>query len=184
MKKEMKLVLIVLVILGGSFWYFNSESPKLLTPLRDGDFLTYQQGIYKKLLKFHSQGAKQFNVTLNGKSIGESGARVDSNLLTPEGNVLELPSLGPLWIPIENVKKGGNAHGDRITEVKQWKAWQVGVVKASFGGGGALRGEWYYDHATGFLVGMKRASVVDPTGSIYTLVETNISGLLTEQKTD
>ena len=79
----------------------------------------------------------------------------------------------------DSVKVGGNAHGDKVTEVMQWEGWDVGVVEASFGAGGALRGEWYYEKTTGFLVGGSKSTAFsdENEGLHFILSETNHSEL-------
>lgn len=49
------------------------------------------------------------------------------------------------------------------------------MVKASFGAGAALRGEWYYEKNTGFLVGGNRTTALSDEGEgiHFVLVESN-----------
>ena len=58
------------------------------------------------------------------------------------------------------------------------EGWDVGVVKANFGQG-ALSGEWYYDTITGFLVGGKRATVInaDEGGTVFILDDSSLDAL-------
>ena len=87
-------------------------------------------------------------------------------------------SLGSLWVGPDEVRPGGSAYGARIEEVRSWEAWQVGVVSASIGVGAALRGEWYYDSRTGFLVGgSKSTAVLEPGQGRFRVVDSNIPGL-------
>ncbi|MEZ4604406.1 MAG: hypothetical protein R2861_13695 [Desulfobacterales bacterium] len=46
-----------------------------------------------------------------------------------------------------------------------------------------MRGEWYYEKSTGFLVGGMRGSVLDaPDGGTYFILDdTNLSALLEKQ---
>jgi hypothetical protein len=101
---------------------------------------------------------------------------VDKRLKIVHGAPYEAGIRGPVWIPAASAKKGGNAHGDTVSEVRKWKGWEVGVVKASFGAGAPLRGEWYYEKNTGFLVGGLRSSVMDDEdeGSYFFLKDTNL----------
>ncbi|MBN1269994.1 MAG: hypothetical protein JXB04_10415, partial [Kiritimatiellae bacterium] len=77
----------------------------------------------------------------------------------------------------------GKAYGEAVDEVKHWEKWDVGVVKASFGVGGALSGEWYYEKNSGFLVGGFRSSVMTsiltPSGKgpRFILKASNVAGL-------
>ena len=98
---------------------------------------------------------------------------------TADGLVFELGSLGPLWVPPSEVREGGSAHGTRVTEVRRWGNWEVGVVTASVGLGGALRGEWYYDTRTGFLVGGTKSTAVSlpGEGQGFTLTDSNLPEL-------
>ena len=174
------LSLTAYLLTGCSF--FASQAP-----LRDGLFLSYDYEGTLIRVTFTEKNKKQFNVTVETGTAEEMFTRiprddkqviVDLQLQTEQGAIFELASLGPLWIPAKNVKVGGNAHGDSIVEVKEWQGWQVGVVKASFGVGGALRGEWYYEKNTGFLVGGNRSTIISENGgSSFTLSETNLAGL-------
>ncbi|MBU4200961.1 MAG: DUF1353 domain-containing protein [Verrucomicrobia bacterium] len=84
-----------------------------------------------------------------------------------------------LWSILPCWGKYGNAHGDRVVEVKRWKRWDVGVVNASFGTGGAQRGEWYYEKNTGFLVGGSKSTAlsVEGGGLHFVLIESNLENL-------
>ena len=59
------------------------------------------------------------------------------------------------------------------------KIGDVGVVTASVGLGGALRGEWYYDAKTGFLVGGTKSTAVSLPGDghFFTLTDSNLPAL-------
>jgi hypothetical protein len=114
--------------------------------------------------------------TFGGDEPATPGTAVDTRLRTPSGGIFELGLLGLLWVPPGNVREGGSAHGTRVSEVRRWEAWEVGVVTASVGIGGALRGEWYYDTQTGFLVGGMRGTAVTE-GQAFTLTASNLPGL-------
>ncbi len=64
---------------------------------------------------------------------GGNVVMVTSRMRTTGGGTFELASFGPLWIPPGQVKEGGRAHGTRIAEVRLWRGWEVGVVRASVG---------------------------------------------------
>ncbi len=53
------------------------------------------------------------------------------------------------------------------------------MVSAAVGAGMALRGEWYYDSRTGFLVGgMKNTAVSAPgQGMVFALTDSNLPDL-------
>ena len=82
-------------------------------------------------------------------------------------------------MPPNDVREGGSAHGTRVSEVRRWGNWEVGVVTASVGLGGALRGEWYYDTQTGFLVGGTKSTALSLVGEehVFTLTDSNLPGL-------
>jgi hypothetical protein len=107
------------------------------------------------------------------------GDIVDARMRTPDGQVFELASLGPLWVPPSEVHEGGSAHGTRIDDVRRWENWDVGVVTAAVGMGMALRGEWYYDTRTGFLVGGTKSTAVSAPGQglLFTLTDSNLPDL-------
>lgn len=145
-------------------------------PLEDGLYLSYDFAGSTIRVTFKKINESQFQASI---SPGGSQEVVNKRLRTTDGRIFELGLLGPLWIPPSSVKVGGNAHGDRVSEVKRWKGWDVGVVKASFGVGGALRGEWYYEKTTGFLVGGSKSTALsgEGGGSHFVLKETNLDGL-------
>lgn len=156
-------------------------------PLEDGLFLSYDFAGSIIRVTFSEIDTDKFYATLtfgtDEKSFSNQASAknrkiVNKKLKTERGTVYEAGSLGPIWIPSSSVKKGGNAHGDPIREVKEWNGWEVGMVKASFGRG-ALRGEWYYDKDTGFLVGGMRASVMDAEdgGTFFILDDSNLDSL-------
>ena len=156
-------------------------------PLEDGLYLTYDFGGSITRVRFEKIDSSRFRATVAFGDPGDDTGYhppaakpvvVDRKLKAEDGTTFEVGDLGPIWIPPSSVKKGGYAHGDTIQTVKHWKNWDVGVVKASIGGG-ALRGEWYYEKKTGFLVGGNRSSVMDDTdgGTDFVLTDTNLEGL-------
>lgn len=165
------------ILIGCSF--FGEQAP-----IEDGLYLSYDFAGSIIRVTFSEIDSDQYFATLTfGSADGnfsdlsspENRKIVDKKLKTERGTVYEAGILGPIWIPSASVKKGGNAHGDTIYEVRDWEGWQVGVVKASFGHG-ALQGEWYYEKNTGFLVGGMRASVIDDEdgGTYFILDDSNL----------
>ena len=176
----LRIVLLAGMLTGCSF--FGEQAP-----LSDGLYLNYDFAGSVIRVTFSEIDANKFYATLSFGSEAETLSEhssvenkkiVDKKLKTENGTPYEAGSLGPLWIPPSSVKKGGSAHGDSISEIREWKGWEVGVVKASFGRG-ALRGEWYYEKNTGFLVGGMRASAMDAEdgGTTFTLDDSNLAGL-------
>lgn len=156
-------------------------------PLADGLYLDYDFGGSAIRVTFSEIDADSFSATLSfgveedsgpGSVSAQTREVVNRKLKTERGTVYEAGILGPLWIPPSAVKKGGNAHGDEVIDVRQWEGWDVGVVTAGFGQG-ALRGEWYYDQETGFLVGGKRATIMnaDEGGTVFILDDSNLASL-------
>ena len=154
-------------------------------PLSDGLYLNYDYGGSSIRVKFSGIDADTFYATLSiGSEVDnedisdQNKTIVDKHLKTERGTVYQPGILGPLWIPPFAVKDGGRAHGDEVTEVREWNGWEVGVIKANFGQG-ALRGEWYYDKHTGFLVGGMRASIMnaDEGGTVFILDDSNLASL-------
>jgi hypothetical protein len=82
-------------------------------------------------------------------------------------------------VPPSEFREGGRSHGVRADGVRWRENWDVGVVTASVGLGRALRGEWYYDARTGFLVGgTKSTAVLLPgDGRVFTLTDSNLPDL-------
>lgn len=170
----------ILLLTGCSF--FGEQAS-----LEDGLYLSYDFAGSKIRVTFTEIDENQYYASLTFGSDKndfselanvENRKFVNKKLKTERGTVYEAGSLGPVWIPPSSVKKGGNAHGDKISEVRKWNGWDVGVVQADFGRG-ALRGEWYYEKNTGFLVGGMRASVMDDTdgGTFFILEDSNLANL-------
>ena len=158
-------------------------------PISAGTFLVYDNGGMQIRLTFSPTDDDRFDTKVS--YIDEDGAYasaqpssapsnvVDTRMRTAAGQVFELGSLGPLWVPPNQVRKGGSAHGTQVIEVRRWGNWEVGVVTASVGLGGALRGEWYYDTRTGFLVGGTKSTAVSLPGQgvVFTLADSNLPDL-------
>jgi hypothetical protein len=111
-------------------------------PLSDGLYLNYDCGGSTIRVTFSEIDAVIFSATLSSgveedsgpESVpAQTGGIVNRKLKTDRGTVYEAGIPGPLWIPPSAVKKGGNAHGDEVIEVREWEGWDAGVVKADFG---------------------------------------------------
>jgi hypothetical protein len=153
-------------------------------PLSDGLYLHYDFGGSGIRVTFYEIDADSFHAVLSSGSDtdidpdeipDERKTTVDRRLKKERGTPYEAGILGPIWIPPSRAKKGGRVYGDEVVAVRQWEGWDVGVVKANFGRG-ALRGEWYYDTRSGFLVGGKRATVMnaDEGGTVFVLEDSNL----------
>ena len=164
-------------------------------PLADDNTLTYVQGSSVLEVRFSKVDDTHFSAEVRRRGrdgtfalakgliegTQEASVVVDRRLRTQSGSVLEVNVLGPMWVAPDQIKVGGKAQEgsiDRVGAVKSWRRWIVGEVKASFGVGKALRGTWYYEKKTGFLVGMHRASIVDPKGALYVLQSSTVPGLM------
>lgn len=164
MRRKYVLYLAVAIV---AVWLWRSVTRED-APLRNGAYLAYDWGGSTVKVSFAEAGRGRYRASVehfvDGEPLGgsPSGSQeiVTTRLRTEDGRVYELGDLGPLWIPPSAVKAGGSAHGDRVDEVAHWRAWDVGIVRANIGVGGALRGEWYYDKNTGFLVGGRYATAV------------------------
>jgi len=173
-----KIILILILVIGGLWFAYSVLRPK--APLKDGLYLSYDYGGSPIRVTFSEISKNKFWAAV---SPGDNQQVVNKRLITTGGRVYDAELLGPLWIPPSSVKVGGNAHGDRVVEVKRWQRWDVGVVKATFGAGGALRGEWYYEKNTGFLVGGKKSSVLSTVLSgkggdtHFVLIKSNLENL-------
>ena len=154
-----------------------------------GTFLVYDIGGSMMRLTFSPADEDAFSTSFeyadeNGKFGTDElpatqGDIVDTRMRTADGRIFELASLGPLWVPPSEVHEGGRAHGTRIDDVRRWKNWDVGVVTATVDVGMALRGEWYYDTRTGFLVGGTKSTAVSGPGQgmVFTLTDSNLPDL-------
>ncbi len=155
----------------------------------DGTFLLYDIGGSMMRLTFSEAVGDGYSTSFeyadqHGQfgtdvTLVTQGEIVDSRMRTPDGRIFELASLGPLWVPPSEVYEGGSAHGTRIEFVRRWEHWEVGVVTAEVGMGAALRGEWYYDTRTGFLVGGLKSTAVSAPGEglVFTLTDSNLLDL-------
>ena len=184
MKNNLVVALLGLVTVAA--WLGRSSEE---APIDDGTFLVYDIDGSMMRLTFSLADEDEFNTSFeyadeHGKFGTEGlpatqGDIVDTRMRTADGQIFELASLGPLWVPPSKVHQGGSAHGTRIGEVRRWEKWDVGVVTAVVGVGKALRGEWYYDTRTGFLVGgTKNTAVSGPDqGLVFTLTDSNLPDL-------
>ena len=145
-------------------------------PLKDNLYLSYDLDGSTINITFKKIDENKFRAIV---SPGGSPVVVNKSLKTTDGRIFELGLLGSLWISPSSVKVGKNVYGNRVSEVKRWKRWNVGVVKASFGVGEALTGEWYYEKTTGFLVGGSKSTALfgDGGDSHFILKRTNLNGL-------
>ncbi|MBN2543292.1 hypothetical protein JXI42_10545 [bacterium] len=145
-------------------------------PLEDGLYLRYDFDGSPISVSFKKLDGDRFQATI---SPGDFQEVVNTRMKKPNGAIFELGTIGPIWISPSSVKVGGNAYGSRVSEVKHWERWEIGVVKASFGMGGAIRGEWYYERTTGFLVGGTKSTALSIDGSVshFILMDSNCEGL-------
>lgn len=174
-----KLVVVLAAAAGVVLWM---RTTRARAPVVDGSFLAYDVGGDVVRLTFTSLEGDRFLATLERVGQGQDVEpvrrdTVDSRMRTPGGGVFEVGSFGPLWVAPEQVEEGGSAHGTRIAEVTNWEGWNVGVVRASVGIGAALRGEWYYEQSSGFLVGGSRSTAASDQGMRFRLVDSNVEGL-------
>ncbi len=177
----MRKLVVVLAAAAAVFLWMRASRPR--APVIDGSYLAYDVGADVVRLTFTSLEGDRFLATLEYVGRGQDAEvmrrdTVDGRMRTPGGGIFEVGSLGPLWVPPGQVKEGGNAHGTRIAEVSSWEGWDAGVVRASVGIGAALRGEWYYERSTGFLVGGYRGTAASDQGMRFKLVDSNVEGLL------
>jgi hypothetical protein len=157
-------------------------------PIEDGLYLSYASGEGTWItVDFSKKSSDQFYATTKNEYEDEetsevissniSRVLVDKHLKKENGYPFDAEVLGPLWTPPSSIKEGGTIHGTYIDEIKKWKDWNVGVIKASFGRG-AVTGQWYYDQKTGFLVGGQMATVIDEKGDNFVLDDTNLESLM------
>jgi hypothetical protein len=176
----MRKLVVVLVLAAAVFVWMRSSRAR--APVSDGSYLAYEVGADVVRLTFTGLDGGRFLATLEYAGRGQDAEvmrrdTVDGRMRTPGGGIFEVGSFGPLWVPPGQVKEGGSAHGTRIAEESSWEGWDVGVVRASVGMGAALRGEWYYERSTGFLVGGYRGTAVSDQGTRFKLMDSNVEGL-------
>jgi len=149
--------------------------------LRDGLYLEYTIGESLSCrIEFQKMEDDSFTAILEpsdcsmrpeGYSIGEPIV-VNAYLKAPDIPNLMWGEFALLWLPEKHRKAGTHLSvggSFQITEIKHWEDWDVAVVNAQIG---ALKGIWYYDLATGFIVGMEK-SFVGETNRILLLQDTN-----------
>jgi hypothetical protein len=183
-KNKFGVALVALVI--AVAWGITAREE---APISAGTFFVYDNAGMQVRLTFSPTDADHFDANLeyaDSRGTFEPAQRssasvdvVDTRMRTTDGRIFELGLLGPLWVPPSEVREGGSAHGTRVREVRRWENWNVGVVTASVGIGGALRAEWYYDERTGFLVGGRKSTAVSlpGDGQVFTLTDSNLSDL-------
>ena len=184
MKNKVVVAFLALVI--AAAWLVSSPET---APITGGTFLVYDVSGTQMRLTFSPTDGDRFATNIAyADDDGTFGATepspaqrvvVDTHGRTADGAIFEVGMLGPLWIPPSEVHEGGSAHGTRVSEVRRWQNWDVGVVTANVGLGGALRGEWYYDARTGFLVGGTKSTAVSlpGEGQVFTLTDSNLPDL-------
>ncbi len=184
MKNKLAMALLALAI--AVAWRAASREA---APISAGTFLVYDNAGTQMRLTFSPADGARFDTTVEyeyddgtfetRQPSSAQSSSVDTRMRTTDGRVFELGSLGPLWVPPSEVREGGSAHGTRVREVRRWENWEVGVVTASVGLGGALRGEWYYDTRTGLLVGGTKSTAVSlpSEGQVFTLTDSNLPDL-------
>lgn len=182
MNKKVVLVLVAVAVVFGLLRFGGGKAP-----VADGSFLLYRQGESTVRLTFHDDGGAYrtaVEVSYGGEpaevATGMTGHDevVDGLMRTESRSYFELGAFGPLWVQPSQLHEGGSAYGSRVAEMRTWRGRDVAVVKASMGMGAALRGEWSYDAATGFLVAGMMGTAVSGTGNGWELVEADIPGLV------
>ena len=179
-----KLLAVVLAVVALVLWTRGGGG----APIEDGTFLTYDQSGTTVRLTFTDDGGGRFRTKVELMADGAwetseqtpgHGEVVSGKMRTESGAILELASFGPLWVAPGQLKEGGNAHGSRVGPLETRDGREVAVVSASLGMGAALRGEWLYDPATGFVVGgMMGTAMSGPDGGMrFRLVDSNVPGL-------
>ena len=158
-------------------------------PVTDGSFVTYEIGGTRVRITFEDAGGGDFHtvgeVTEDDGTMGSAagmpghGETVNAKMRTGAGVPLEVASFGPIWAPTSDLTEGGRVYGSPVAEVRTEGGRDVAVIKAAVGVGGAFRGEWIYDVATGFAVGGTKSTAVSMTDDPYrfTLVASNVPGL-------
>jgi hypothetical protein len=183
MNRKLVVALAAVAVVFGVFRYSRGAAP-----VTDGSFLTYRQGESTIRLTFHRADGGDYRTVVELADRGEAAEvaagmtghdeTVDGLMRTEAGSYYELGPFGPLWVQPSQLKEGGSAYGARISEFRQWQGREVAVVSAAVGLGAVLRGEWYYDVATGFLVGGMKGTAVSGPGQRFELVEADIPGLV------
>ncbi len=179
-----KKILIVIAVIGALWFARSALRPK--APLQDGIYFTYDWGGSAVTVTFSEAGRNRYRAAVQLRFAGEQAGRpvdgdgdvVNTRMRTSDGRIFEVGSFGPFWISPSEVEVGGSAYGSSVSEIRSWQGWNVGVVKAGVGVGAALRGEWYYEEATGFLVGgMRATAVTEGEGDVWRLRDTNLPAL-------
>jgi hypothetical protein len=128
-------------------------------------YLEYQIGMTGVCrILFEMTEGKYYKVTFDPPdcSLRPEGYRkgkelfVDKNLQPRDGGLLTWGEAVFIWLP-ENKRKVGShltAGGHfEVSRREKWREWEVAVVDAVVG---ILKGTWYYDIETGYLVGMEK----------------------------
>jgi hypothetical protein len=183
MNKKLVVALAALAVLFAVLRFSGGAAP-----VEDGSFLLYRQGGSTVRLTFHRADGGGYRTAVE---VADEGGPVevpagmtgqdeivDGLMRNESGSYFELGAFGPLWVQPGQLNEGGSAYGARVSEIRPWQGREVAVVSAAVGMGAALRGEWYYDVATGFLVGGMKGTAVSGLGQRFELVEANIPGLV------
>jgi len=154
-----------------------------VSPARDGLYLEYQVGESSSCaLSFEDAGGGKFRVVAEPERCSlwpgapsDGEVLVDHNLRPAGGGKLEWGEAVLLWLP-KNKRKPGSYRsvagggGFSVSRVERWHDWDTAVIQAKIA---LLKGVWYYDVKTGFLVGMEKEFAYE-TNLIYLLVGSNL----------
>ena len=150
----------------------------------DGLRLEYEFGFGPDVARFtvavKKHGPEHFllDITVDGEAAEAQRRiqiRVDRSCRTKDGELAALIE-HPLWLPPSMREPGSDVVADGSLSIRKtpraWNGWTVLVAGGPVGIGTV---EWYYDKATGFLVGTHVESMGSSMG--MKLVETNVPGL-------
>lgn len=131
------------------------KPPAELAPAKEGDWFEYKitiasgqgESTYQTRLEL-SAGEDADHHTLSGKPDGgEAPVQVDKAL--DAGKPIKLHFIGQLWLPSAHRAAAAITQIGNVQGQKRWNGRDTWVVD----GKGSARGTYYFEAATGFLVG-------------------------------
>lgn len=159
-------------------------------PLSDGSFVTYEIGGTHVQITFEAVGDGDFRTAgvvteadgrvESAEGMPGHGETVNTRLRTGSGAPLDVASFGPIWASPGDLEEGGRVYGSSVSAVRNEQGRDVAVIDAAVGMGGAFRGQWVYDVATGFLLSGTMGTAFSDAdgGNRFQLAATNVPGLV------
>jgi hypothetical protein len=156
-KKKSKVIAIIIILLAITFALFNCSKYNAVAPFFDGLTLVYDVSGTKFIYKVYALEDNKYHIVHIEKWTG-LGDKTYEYFTDIHGIVYKVTrkasrnykgGFSPIWISTSEMKIGDTFNGgQKVIERKQWKKWDVLVVKNP-----NVDMKSYYEVNTGFYVG-------------------------------